>query len=73
VEIAGVELSAATAAELVVALERAGYTQLAQRIGIAVDRDVGRVTLLPGDRLRIVNALRDTPGELGEFRGVLLR
>lgn len=71
--IAGVSLSAGSAAFLALLLSRAGHSSLAQRIGIAVDRDVGHFALMPGDMTKLLDVLDDPPASLAELRSALLR
>jgi hypothetical protein len=71
--IAGASLSASSAALLALLLTRAGHSRLAQRLGIAVDRNVGHFELLPGERTQILAVLDDPPEALAELRSVLVQ
>jgi hypothetical protein len=69
--IAGVQLSDSCAAHLAVLLAQAEHRSPAQRIGIAIDRDVEHVGLLPGEAEMILSVLHDPPTGLEELRSVL--
>jgi hypothetical protein len=69
--IAGVSLSASSAALLALRLSRAGHSSLSERLGIAVDRDVGTFALLPGEGRDILGVLDDAPDGLHELRDAL--
>ena len=69
--IAGVQLSDSSAAHLAALLSRAGHSHPAQRLGIAIDRNVDEIALLPGDSARIIAVLHDPPADLERLREVL--
>jgi hypothetical protein len=71
--IADVFLSAGAVAELALRLSRAGHAGLAQRLGIAFDRDVGRLALFPGDGEKILSVIDDaTVDGLPDLRKTLI-
>ena len=69
--IAGVSLSASSAAFLALLLTRAGHGRLAQRIDIAVDLDAGNLELLPSERMQILAVLKNPHRGLRDFRDAL--
>ena len=68
---AGVSLSSNSAAVLALRLDQAGNSSLSQRLGIAIDRDVGSFALLPGERADVVDVLDDPPDGLRQLRNAL--
>jgi hypothetical protein len=68
---AGVSLSASSAALLALRLSRAGHSGLAQRLGIAVDREVESFALLPGERADVLGVLGEAPTGLRDLRDAL--
>ena len=72
--VAGIQLTAAAAAHLVVLLNRAKYTALAQRLGRAVDADVEELPITSRDRRPILDVLAEhTKGPLATLRETLER
>ena len=70
--VAGVKVSASAAAQLAYRLHEAGETDLAQRVGIAVDTNLD-VGVAVADRRLILRALEDCPDDLVELRELLRR
>jgi hypothetical protein len=66
--IAGISLSASSAALLALLLSRAGHSTLSQRIGLGVNRNVGHFRLLPGEGKQILSVLDDPPDGLRALR-----
>jgi hypothetical protein len=74
VVIEGVTLSTAAVMELISRLQAAGHLELAQRIGIALDRDLPSLRLYPGDHelvLEVLDAVSETPSRLRPLRDAL--
>ena len=71
-EIAGVEVPPGTAAQLAMLLSRAGYAELAMRVGLAVDTNLARVSLNARERSEVLRSLEDCPTALLPIRGALV-
>lgn len=70
----GIQLAAGDIAKLVVLLEKAGYTDLAQRLGRAVDANSPDVPITGRDHKAIASVLARVPeGPLGELRETIER
>jgi hypothetical protein len=65
--VAGVEVAAASIAELALLLHRAGHLNLAEHVGIAVDTNQG-----PEDVRLALSVLPGAAAGLGRLRGALL-
>jgi hypothetical protein len=70
--ITGVQVSASSAAHLAYLLDRAGHSQPAQRLGIAIDRNVDDFGLLPGEDAQMLDVLDDPVDGLAALRKALL-
>ena len=70
--IAGVALSVGAVATLARRLDNAGYTDLAMRIGLAVDSNRDEVSLSRRDRRLVVAVLERCPAGLRGLRDALL-
>jgi hypothetical protein len=70
--IEGARLSSAAVADLVARLHGAGHFELAQRIGMALDRDLPTLRLYPGDRALILEVIEE-PGRLRQLKEMLTR
>ena len=68
--IAGVDIAPAAMANLAARLDRAGHTDLAHRVGIAVDTD-HPVRLRNGDRSMMLSVLAPCPPALELLRDTL--
>ena len=71
--IAGVEVTTSAAALLALLLERARHTELAQRIGFAVDNGRLSISLSPAQRSQALNVLNDPPEGLAPLKEALQR
>ena len=70
--VAGIQLTAAAAAQLVVLLNRARYTDLAQRLGRAIDANHAELPIASRDRRPILDVLADHDrGPLVKLRAAL--
>ena len=71
-EIAGVDVAPGTAAQLAVLLNRARHTELAMRVGLAVDMNLTRVSLNARERSEVLRTLEDCPTALLPLRDALI-
>ena len=71
--IEGVSLSASSVALLALRLARAGHSTLAQRLGVAVDRNIEAISLLPGEKTKVLAVLDDAPDALRPLRDALVQ
>jgi len=71
-EIAGVEVPPGTAAQLAMLLSRAGYAELAMRVGLAVDTNLASVSLNARERSDVLRSLEDCPTALLPIRSALV-
>jgi outer membrane biosynthesis protein TonB len=69
--VAGVEVSTDGVAELALLLERAGHRGLAQRVVIAVARNMPSVGIFASEYPLILSVLDDPPASLTELRATL--
>ena len=70
--LAGVELSASAAAQLVCLLQASGEDALAFHLGHAIDHLHEHVALTARDREAVRHVLMDCPAGLADLRAVLL-
>jgi len=71
-EMAGVNLPPSAVALLASRLHHAGHTELAMRVGLAVDTNLATVLLNARERTRILRALEDCPTALLPLRDALI-
>ena len=71
--VAGIEMPASAVAELAVRLDRAGYFNLAQYIGRAVDNNRPAISLNRRDLPFVLGVLEDCPASLAPLRDTLLQ
>jgi hypothetical protein len=71
--VAGVEVATAAVAQLALLLHRAGYYDLAQHLGIAVDTNQRRFGFGSHELSAVLSVLDDPPHGLAELRRALLR
>jgi hypothetical protein len=69
--ISGVLLSATAVAVLARCLQRAGQTQLAGDVGLALDADWREIKLAPNEENTILSVLQDCPDLLQPLRDAL--
>lgn len=67
-QIAGIDVSPGTAAELALLLSRAGHADLSMRVGLAVDMNMAGVSLGAGERSQIRQTLENCPTALVPLR-----
>ena len=70
-EMAGVDLPPSAVALLATRLHHAGHTELAMRVGLAVDMNLARVSLNARERSVVLRTLQDCPTALLPLRDAL--
>lgn len=70
-DVAGVELTVSAVALLAMRLHHAGHTELAMRIGLAIDVNKPNLTLTASERGQIERTLEDCPPALTKLKDAL--
>ena len=72
-EMAGLDLPPSAVALLASRLHHAGHTELATRVGLAIDTNSASVLLNARERARVLRTLEDCPTALIPLRDALVR